>query len=245
MKIRRIALAVLGLLTVLFIADVRYFGRDDSIKEPSIRFNIGSSFDTNKVEKKQTFTQSQGGFTSLSIKGQQGVIQLISTDKDEIRVTSTIGADNQKILDSVEINQSISGSELSYALTGGRSEDLQDAGVSFVVEVPAGMEVSIEQNFGTVGVRDFVGFLNLNTSFSAVDVWGLEGTAIIQNSFGDLDLRQVAGPITLNDSFSTSTIELLAIDGGYDFDIEVTNGSLKHNAGFQVDISENRVEARE
>ncbi|HBN96557.1 MAG TPA: hypothetical protein DDZ66_09675 [Firmicutes bacterium] len=174
------------------------------------------------------------------------MIHLRSTDDDEIRVISTIGADSQDVLDRLDVRESISESELGYELTGGKSEgqSLQEAEVSFVVEVPAGMEVSVEQHFGQVKIKSFVGFLNLEASFSDVDVWGLEGTATIQNRFGVVDLRQIAGPITLHDSFSTSTIGLAAIDGGYDFDIEVTNGSLKHNAGFKVDIGENRVGAR-
>ena len=92
-------------------------------------------------------------------------------------------------------------------------------------------------------MNDFMGFLNLEASFSDIEVRGLQGTATIRNSFGPVDLRQIAGPIHLENSYSTSRIELLAIDGGYDFDVEVINGSLKHNAGFQVDIGENRVDA--
>ncbi len=245
MKIRRITLAVLALLTVLFIADVRYFGGGGTIKEPSIQFNMGPRFQGAAVEKEETFARAQGEFTTLSIKGQQGVIQVSATDQNEIRVVSTIGARNQDVLDSLSVRENMSGSELSYELIGVRSEGLQDAGISFVVEVPAGMEVSIEQQFGQVKIDNFVGFLNLNTSFSEVEVLGLEGTAQIQSSFGNVDLRQIAGPITLNDSFSTSTIGLLPIDGGYDFDIEVTNGSLKHNAGFEVKLEENKTIARE
>lgn len=243
MKTRRITLAVLVLLTVLFVADVRYFGGNQS-KEPSIFFEVGPNLHGAQVEKKETFVQSQGEFTTLLIKGQQGVITLRSTEGDEIRVDSTIGADRQDVLDRLAIQEHIAGPELSYELSGEQNGGLQNAGVSFVVEVPAGMEVSIEQHFGQVKVDNFVGFLNLKTSFSEVDVGGLEGTAAIQSSFGEVDLRQIAGPITLNESFSTSTIGLLPLDGGYDFDIEVTNGTLQHNAELQVDKTDNRTIAR-
>ena len=244
MKIRRMTIAVLLLLTLLFIVDVRYLGDDRSTREPSIHFDLSPQMRERSVQEKQDFINPQGEFTSLTIKGQKGVIQLRSTDGDEIRVNSILGADSQDVIDRLEVKESIVGSELRYELAGEGSEGPQDVGLSFVVEAPAGMEVNVEQHFGEVKIDDFVGFLSLTTSFSDVDVRGLEGTATIQSSFGDVDLRQIAGPITLNDSFSTSTIGLLAIDGGYDFDVEITNGSLRHNAGFEVDIGENRVEAR-
>ncbi len=244
MKTRRITLAVLLFLTLLFVLDIRYFGGAQMFtQQPSIHFDVGPSSRDAAFEKRQTFTQSQGTFTTLVIKGQQGVMNLRSTDGDEIRVYATIGADSQEDLDLLDIKERVAGSELSYELTGEESEDLKEIVVNFVVDVPSGMEVSVEQNFGQVNVDGFVGFLNLEASFSQVRVDGLQGSATIYNSFGSIDLRQISGPITLHDSFSTSKIELLTIDGGYNFDIEVTNGSLKHNAGFKVDIGENRVGA--
>lgn len=239
MRIRRITLAVLLLLTVLFVADVRYFGGDSSTRQPSIHFNVGPRMKDRAVEKRQSFVQSQDALTSLVIKGQQGVINLRSTDSDQIVVHATIGADNEEILDQLEAVEAVSGSEVRYELSEGRDDGLQEVSLSFVVEVPAGMDVSIEQHFGQVKVQNFVGFLNLQTSFSDVDVRGLDGTATIQSNFGALDLRQIAGPITLDDSFSTSNIELLAIDGGYDFDIEVINGALIGRAPFEIDAEQN------
>lgn len=244
MKIRRVTLAVLILLTVLFIADVRYFGgNQSSMQGPPIYFSVDRRVKGAKVEKKQAFTKPQGEFTTLLIKGQQGTIILRSTDSEDIVVHSIIEAASQDALDRYEVKESILGSELSYTLSGG-SESVQDAGVSFEVEVPAGMEVSIEQNFGEVGVRDFVGFLNVQANLSVVNVWGLEGTATIQNNFGSLDLREIAGPLTINDSFSTSTIGLLAIDGGFDFDVEVINGTWVSNAPLTTDTAQNRLTAK-
>jgi hypothetical protein len=239
--------AILALLTLLFVIDTRYFRENQrSNGQSSIHFSVEPKVRQAAFEKNQTFSRSQGEFTTLSLKGQHGVVDLRSIDGDEIRVIAIIGAESQDVLERLELKESISGSELGYELVGGDSEgrDLQEAGVSYTVEVPAGMEVSIEQHFGIVKVTSFVGFLNLETSFCDVNLWGLEGTAAIQSSFGKLDLREVAGPLTLKDSFTTSTIGLVTIDGGYDFDIEVTNGSLKHNAGFDLKMGENRVEAR-
>lgn len=241
MRIRRITLAVLFLLTVLMIADVRYLGTDLSTnRQSSINFNVDRKAPDFAVEKQQTFVQPQNGFTALVVKGQLGTIELTSTTENTIKVSATIGAENQEVLDRLEVKETVSGSEVRYELTGQNGEGMAESGVSFVVEIPAGMEASIEQNFGSIKVDSFVGFLSLDSNFSDVDVRGLEGTATIQSNFSDVDLRQIAGPITLQDSFSTSTVELLPIDGGYDFDLEVNNGTLKQNAGLKV----NRVEKR-
>jgi len=239
MKIRRITLAVLLLLTVLFVADIRYFGGPNSTKQPSVHFNVSPGIKAPAVEKSQSFVNSGEELSSLVLKGQRGNVELRSTDTDQIVVHATIGADSEEILDTFEVVETIWGSEIRYEISKGQEDEMPEVWLSFVVEVPAGMEVSVEQNFGQVRVHNFRGFLSLNTSFSEVTVWGLEGTASIQSNFGVLDLRKIAGPITLNDSFSTSKVEFLTIDGGYDFDIEVVNGVLAGKAPFQMDTQQN------
>lgn len=242
MKTRRITLIVLILLTVLFIVDVRYFG-GRSLKEPSVDFNISPGFRQPEAHKSQEFVRPQHDITSLYLKGRHGVVELSSAEGDEIRVQAIIWSDREEVLEAVEVKESISGRELSYEL----SSDLEgeEVRLGFVVEVPDGMEVTVEHQFGTVRVENFLGFLNLDTRFANVNLNDVEGTLTIKNSFGNLNLQRIAGPLQLTNAYSTCTVELLPVDGGYDFDIEVVNGSLKHNAGFQVNIGgNNRVGAQ-
>ncbi len=243
MKMRRITLAVLLSLTLLFIADVRYFGGNlSTTRQPSIHFNVGPSTRAPGAEKKRDFVRPQSELASLVIKGNAGVVELKTTDSEQIEVHTTISAENEHVLDRWEVVETISNSEISYGLKGGASGKLlPEVGVSYVVEVPAGMEVTIEQQFGEVRVWDFVGFLNLEARFSDVEVRGLQGSATISNSFGDVDLWEIAGPITLEDSYSTTRVGLKSIDGGYDFNIDITNGTLVGNAPLQIETVQNRV----
>ena len=82
------------------------------------------------------------------------------------------------------------------------------------------------------------------TRFSTVSVQGLQGTLQVDNQFGDVGLRNIAGPLTLESAFSSSRVQLLPVDGGYDFRIEVSNGSLAGNAPVERDVQRNMTTAR-
>ncbi len=242
MKIRRVTLIVLVFLTVLFIFDVRYFG-NRSIQEPSIHFNVGPGILEPAAQKMQEFIRSQSDFTSLALKGRHGVVELRSAESDVIKVQAIIWADEEEVLEGLEVRESISGRELSYELSQGPAG--QEAGLGFIVHVPDGMEVSVDHQFGSVNVDDFVGFLNLNTSFSNLNVNGIEGTVTIASNFGNINLQRIRGPLRLDNSFATCRVGLLAIDGGYDFDVVVTNGTLLGKAPFQIGAeSNNKLVAR-
>lgn len=244
MKIRRITLVILLLLSALFVADIRYFGGRSSTKQPSIHFDVSSRMREWAVERDESFVHSQADITSLALYGQHGMIELRNGDTDQIVVQATIGADDEEILEQFEVKETRLGSELRYELSEEKTQGLPEVALSLIVEVPAGMEVHIQQNFGRVRVHGFRGFLSLQANFSEVMVGDLQGTADIQSSFSVLDLRKIAGPLTLNDSFSTTKIELVAVDGGYDFDLNVNNGTLKNNAGLQLDVADNSMTGR-
>ena len=118
--------------------------------------------------------------SSLLIEGHLGTVDLKSVDDDQLRIKAIIWADSDHGLEQLNVLETISGSEVRYALVGEAEDLVQNAGISFVAGVPAGMEVTIEQAFGEVQVEDFVGFLNLETSFSNVQVDGLQGTMRVE-----------------------------------------------------------------
>lgn len=245
-KIRRITLAVLLLLTFLFIADVRYFNPINRLGEQSsVHFDISPRILSlkDRVEKSQTFTRPQGQLTSLVVKGQVGKVEFKSTGRQDLLINATIIGEDEDSLVGWDVVEKISHSEISYELSGESTESLPEVVVDLVVEAPAGMDVRIVQDFGTVIVEQFVGFLDLETNFSNVIVRGLEGSAAINSQFGTLELKEIAGPLALVDSFSTSRIELVSIADGYNFDIHVTNGTLKGNAPLQRDTHQNMLKA--
>lgn len=247
MKIRRITLAVLVLLTLLMVLDARYFPTSSGFaRQPSLRLEVGRrrTFPHGHVEKTFEFDRPQGELTSLVIYGEYGTVKLKSTDSDELKVRASIIAEKEEDLLGWEVVEKISEREVSYRLGGKTAKNKRNVGINFEVEVPAGMEVVAFQNFGKVDVEDFVGYLQLETRFSAVNVNGLEGSLSIDNQFGGINLKEIAGPLTVDDSFGTSQIGLVSIDGGYDFQVEVSNGSLKGSAPLQTEHRANIVTAR-
>ena len=245
MKIRRITLGILLLLTLLSIADLRYFGGDESsYRRRSIHFQVDPNPMKDMVEKKQDFLRPQGQLTSLVIKGKHGSVDLRSVESDQIKVNTIVMAADERALERLEVVESVSDSEISYDLSGDVAGGLRDVGVSYTVDVPAGMDVVVVQQYGTVKVEDFVGFLDIEARFATVEVRGLQGSATVRNYFGTVNLREMAGPLMLEDSYSMSRVNLLPIAGGYDFAIDVTNGTLGGNAPFKTERLQNTTTAK-
>lgn len=242
MKIRRITLAVLLLVTLIFVADVRYSSQGNRwVGKPSVHFQINPRLSSlkDRVEKSQTFRHPQGQLTSLVVKGQVGKVELKSTDGQDLIIRATVTGEAEEDLIGWEVAEKIAHSEISYELTGEPIDSQPDVGVDFVVEAPAGMDVRVVQNLGNVAVEDFVGFLDLETNFSNVIVQGLQGSAAIRSQFSTIELREIAGPLTLEDGFSTSRIELVTSLEGYNFDIDIINGTLSGNVPLQQNTSQN------
>ena len=245
MKIRRITLAILALLTVLFVADMRYFQpRRGRSGQPSVRFQVEPSRVAHfHAEKTQVFTRPQGSLSSLTLSGALGHVELRSTDGTELVVRATILGETEEELARFEVVESVSNGEISYKL-GPQTAQFPEVGLSFAVEVPAGMEVTVKHSYGSVEVEDFVGFLRLLTSFSQVTVTGLQGSLSVENQFGSVELLDISGPLAFEDAFSNSTVLLSPVDGGYNFQVDVTNGSLTGNAPLEKEVRQNMIKAQ-
>ena len=245
MKIRSITVVLLAFLTLLLVLDAWYRPEDPSSRQPSVELEIRPSpLMDPQASRTEVFRRPQAGLTSLVLKGGLGVVKLKSGAGDELVISATITAEREGDLAAFEVVEAASHSELSYELVGTDLGQSGEAGLSFEAEVPSGMEVTVQYDYGFVEVADFVGFLKLVTRFSNVSVQGLQGTLQVDNQFGNVGLHNIAGPLTLESAFSTSRVQLLPVDGGYDFQIEVSNGSLTGNAPVERDVQKNMTTAR-
>lgn len=243
MKIRRVTLGILVLLTLVLFLDARYFGGGRSgLNRSIVHFEI-TPRDTVKYSKPQDFRRAQGDFTSFVLGGKQGKVEFSSSQGSELVVKAEVMAAREQDLEGWEVVETVRDGEIRYELVGTASV-IRQVGVNYLVEVPAGMDVSINYDYGIVRVRNFVGYLDLNTRFSQVTIDGLEGSAKVSNQFGSTKLQRIAGPLTLEDSYSSSSISLVPVDGGYRFDLEVSNGSLGGNAPVEQTKERNFVRAQ-
>lgn len=241
MRIRRLTLAALVILTVLFVADLRS-GRPRLFQPgpPSIRLQIKPRIATEfRAKKTQVFTRPQANLTSLVLKGSFGEVNVTSSPGADLVVRAAVIGEQEEQLHGYDVQELISDSVVSYELVFSGENPQPMVGVSYQVEVPAGMEVTVEHNYGEVEVEDFVGFLRLVTRFSNVTVEGLEGSLSVDNQYGTLEMSRISGPVTLEEAFSTSRLNLAQTEGGYSFQVAVTNGSLAGNAPLTKEVRQN------
>jgi len=245
-RIRRLTLVALVLLTLLFLVDVRYLqplvGRTG---EPSIRLQVRPLIRPGfNAEKTRVFTRPQGQLASLVLQGSFGTVEVASSAGDDLVVRTVITAEKEADLAGFEVVETVSDSELSYELVYTGPQPAPAAGLSYQVEVPAGMEVSVVYSYGQVEVEEFVGFLQLLTSFSQVTVRGLQGSISVNNAYGSVELQGIAGPLRLDNVFATSLVDLVPVDGGYSFQVEVSHGNLLGNVTLEREMRQNSITAQ-
>lgn len=235
MKIRRITLAALLILTLLFLVDVKY---SHTFQRMRWGMSLGVDFEINEdqgsaAEKVQEFTNFKGEIATLTVHNLGGEIVLEPSTGDEITVTAVLKATGSneeeaaRKLAQWEVTEKKEGNSLSYQLSGVLSpNEKRETEVAYLLRIPAGLQITLNQDYGNVKAARVAGEIVLEARFATVEVSEFTGELDIESNFSTLNLSKIAGPVTLNDSYSTVRLDLLEIEEGYNFDVELKFASL-------------------
>ena len=155
-----------------------------------------------------------GESVRLIVNGVNGSIEVRTGSAGEVRVQATIRRANRIEYEVTQNGDTITavGRRTGWALFGG------NAGVSFVIAVPAQTDVeletsngsielsgvegsgSLETSNGKIVVEGVKGEFNGDTSNGSITIDGLEGSARIDTSNGRVDLRDVVGEVDVETS---------------------------------------------
>jgi len=213
-KIRRITLAVLLILTLLFAADVKYFSGLRSIggRQPAIEIEK-SKEEGVTAGRTREFTHSKQEITKLKVQNQGGEIIVEQAAGDEISVAveiKAVGADLEEAVRKMarwSVDESRRGDLVSYRVRGeAPAKGEREVEAAFLIKVPAGLEITLEQGFGEVTVTGVAADLKLDVRHSTAEIAGLEGMLTIASGFSAVNLKDISSRVVIDDSHSAYDI---------------------------------------
>ncbi len=241
MKIRRITVIVLIVLSLMMFIDIRYnlFARLKNVQRTPVQYQVGSGGLEPTFSGTHEFRQPKGNLTAINIENQFGTVIIRRADHEEIVVIATVKAfdpsveEADKNIRGWEPQEQIRGSEIFYEWIAPASER-KEVQTDFTIEVPQGMAVRVEQAFGTVQALDLSGNMGIDTDFSTVLIQDFVGYLKIKSSYSTLNLRNIEGALTVDDSFSTLVGSLIKSEAGYNFDVGLSFGTLRGNVPYTL-----------
>ena len=177
------------------------------------------------VEKRKTFSKSYSvsGSDKISIDNQFGEMRVTTWNKNEVKVDVTIISKSttdqraQQILDRISIEDGKNSDGVFFKTKIGKSEKNKDDGknykeekmeINYVVSMPSGNPLDLDNQFGAMIVPDLGGTVQLSSKFGSLTAGKLAKVKAINVEFGSARLESVnSGTLTIK--FSTAVVDKL------------------------------------
>jgi hypothetical protein len=206
-----------------------------------------------KKEKSYSKTYALSGSDRVSLSNQFGEMKLSTWDKNEIKVDVTITGKSddeqraQQILDKISIVDSKQSGTVSFKTKfadenkdGDNRKDKKEhrnegMEINYMVYLPAGNPLDLENQFGKTIIPDYRGELALETKFGSLTAGRLTNAKEVQVEFGNAEIAEVRGG-KLTIKFSNGTVNKLS--GDIESDLEFSKVKLGvDNDAKSLDIS--------
>lgn len=143
----------------------------------------------------------------LQIYNQFGNVSITTWDKEEITVDIEIGAratseeKAKEIMDKLDVKESKEGHTISFKTTvdeiqngnGGKKGGEGDRSfyIDYVVHMPTGNRLEIENSFGKTAVTDFKGPISISSKFGSLNTGKLDDVDFIDVEFGKAFISEI------------------------------------------------------
>lgn len=251
MKVRRVTLAVLLVITLVVIADVWYTGVGAFSGPPhfEVKLQNKESWDYPNSVKEQCFTLLSSDLTGIQIENKYGEITIKGTEGDEMTVISTITVyadtedDAEQYLKKVQVIETDGDSGAAeYMLPNvPAGPEVRGVIVNYEVSLPKNLAASVGNRYGTIRVHEVEGEMEINASFSHIMVREFKGRLDAETEFSTLEIQDFAGSLDLDDSYSTIKVDLVDVQEGYNFDLRSAYGSLHHNIPLEEKVNDRNI----
>jgi len=209
------------LLLPLLVLQLNLFAQDDGDKENK-KYEFVKTKSVNK-------TYSVGSGDRLSVDNSFGRVEIKTWDRNEIKVDVSIEASAskedlaQKILDGITVKESQSGKEISFKTTikgnnnNGSKGERSTMNVNYMISMPVGNRLKVENSFGKTIVPDFKGEVDLASKFGSLTAGNLSNVKNLEVEFGKAKVESINGG---NLSIKYSNSSLGRISGNIKMNLE-------------------------
>lgn len=185
-----------------------------------------------------TETYQSTDLSALELETINGSLTVDGTDGDAIEVTADKAAPTEDILESVTLESSRSGGQLTLETDYDTTPFLfgPDPKIDLAVTVPAGIRLArAETTNGDIEIRNVIGDLVAGTTNGRVDVDGVDGGLSAETTNGDVHAAGVSGDVDADTT--NGDIDVSLADDGGDLTAESTNGELTVQAPDSLDAT--------
>lgn len=212
-------------ITIVLIASLGIYGGKLAIENiPGVKdLSVFGYFRNDSVFNKKTTIKPEGE-KRLSLRNSKGNVEVRSSSSGNIEVEAEIRIRNndeayaQTIADSmVEVSRDgiidISTKAVSTSYNG----KFQDIRVNYIVRVPQGMEIIIENQFGSVQASDVSANVDLRNTNGDIIVSNIVGSVEMTSTNGRVEANDLKGKVRIRNTSGSIVVD--NVDG----DVELTN----------------------
>ena len=177
-----------------------------------------------KKEKNWNKTYPAAGKT-LAIANKFGDIKIVTSNGNQITVSVVIktSSDNaeyaQSLIDQINVQESSKGNtlKLETKIEGQKNSKKQQCSncnssmqINYTVNVPASLELKLENSFGDIEIPDYTGNITIHQKFGKLKSGMLQNPGKVEVEFSD---AQLAGANDMVGSFKFSTVNIDQLKG--------------------------------
>ncbi|MGI6102204.1 MAG: hypothetical protein ACOYET_06955 [Bacillota bacterium] len=252
MRFRQVYLLILVALTVVVVVSAT------SGKVGPFRWKVDITSESGNMsasleyypsaESSASISRPSEGLSVFLLSNQMGSVKVRGVDSDQIEISYTIKvyAETQEqadeYLDSCSISADKQDDRLSVRLIRPvpTTHEIKGVVVDYDVSVPHGIELDIDNRFGTADVSHYNGDVTLDNQFGATTVNDIVGDVVVQAGYGRFSVTDITGNAVVQSSFASRMSDIADVDGAvtlqlqYGDDVELRNVTKPVNvsAGF-------------
>lgn len=172
----------------------------------------------------------------LLISNSMGRVDVGKSSTGDIEINANINIQNddeafaKTIADkAVEISR---GSEIKISTANYNDHRIKNVYIDYVIKVPEGMEVDVDNSFGDIIVREITSNVNIKNSNGKITTGLIGGDLIIENSFGTIEVNETNGNVTAKNSnghiFIKSTEGNVDVNNSFGgIEVQTAGGNVK------------------
>lgn len=179
---------------------------------------------------------SAAGAKKLLVSNSMGKIDVSKGSGNDIKIEANITMQNndeafaKSLADSaVEISR---GSEIKISTADYNDNRIKNVYIDYVIKVPEGMEVDVDNSFGDIIVREISSNVSIENSNGKITAGNIGGDLRVKNSFGAIEVNETGGNVTAEGSnggiFIKNTKGNVEVNNSFgSIEVQITGGDVK------------------
>jgi hypothetical protein len=217
------------LIVVIVLFTIGGYGFRAVFNNSFLRFNGNNIITNYQYESKfnKNMNVTTDGLKKIKISNAFGKINVSKASGQDIEIHAdiTIGNNNENQAKTfsekaIEISKD---SSIKISTSDFKADDIKSIRVDYIIKVPEGIEVEVDNSFGDISVREISSNVDIENSNGKITAGAIEGNAVIKNSFGAIEVTDVKGNVNIKNSNGLTAVK----NAGGNVDVKNSFGDIE------------------